>query len=65
MQIFVYKTSFTNTFSFHLGNSPKLSQICSSILNECLFDVEKQCYFPPVQNIILFLFHLIHRVFHF
>lgn len=53
MQIFVYKTSFTNTFFFsHLGNSPKPSQIYNSILTKGLFDIEKQRYFPPVQTII-------------
>ena len=51
---FVCTTSFTNTFSFHLGNSPKLSQICNNILTEGLYDVEKQCCCPPVQNIMCF-----------
>lgn len=63
MQIFVPKTSFTNTL--HLDNSPKLSQICNCILTEGLFNIEKQCYFPAVQNVIHFSFHLIHRALQF
>lgn len=62
---FCIQNIFYKTFSFHLGNSLKLSQICDTILIEGLFDIEKQCYFPPVQNIIWSFFHLIHRVLHF